>query len=921
MIFSHVTKRQTMSIAIPENFSQKLSNFTTLQLFCNSIVGYMERADFFPEYTRHGVSHVNMVLHWAEQLIPIKTLNQLSENEIIILVLSIITHDIGMFLTNDGVKKVMQKKCIDAKEEIKWGDKWQQYIKELYWLSEKRKNNIFGSSFEINPDCQFDGKTTDDDRKQCGEFLRRHHHELAQQIILDGFPGNHDKDLLEKLNIDNSIRKLIGITVRSHGMAFRDVEPLIVKDFSDLAYPYEGIRIYYIMAILRLADILDASGDRAPQAFEDKQHFESRISHDEFAINQAVKEVEKAYHPRHVLLVRAQPLSGKIYVKLENWLKQIQQELDCCWAVIGDYYEDENSLEFSIRRVKSNIWKERELFEKSFVTKPVTFKVNPDLPKLLIKPLYGDNPSYGIRELLQNAVDACREREVCEIEKNKNQLYQGQVEVRIETTGKGEHPVIRISDNGIGMTEDVILNYYLTSGSSFKTSRQWVEDFTDNENSAKIPRGGRFGIGVLAAFLLGNQVTVTTRHISEKQGYKFTADLNADHIEIQHLDVDKVGTTIEIISSPCNFNNYKISSLQERGWNPIWWQWYHFRTPQITYRYDDIVKESSYFVPSKLEEENQDWLCLNPKEKNLLFFQPSIKEKKYFCNGIMVEFGPDFIKDDIEFKNIGLDFIDKDNQLEIDLSRKNIINFPQKNEFLNALFSYLIANWLISNNVQTGSRPINCSKSQFAISRYAYGNASPSILLSSQGYSLPIPCFMLQRQHKSFLATFGFNSRGNGFEKVMSGINMPLLLLEPATKYTIAQNFFSFITAQSYGHKPKFYVEWFRIPKDEAYIKEWNDYKSWHRDEYTIELKNEKFVYLKNKSYKQNIDHNILLKESPLLIQFCCNAKDYRADQDFKKLLKKFLPPNGWIPFDINERKQKCPPAAGKLLKRFSLSW
>ena len=31
-------------------------------------------------------------------------------------------------------------------------------------------------------------------------------------------------------------------------------------------------------------------------------------------------------------------------------------------------------------------------------------------------------------------------------------------------------------------------------------------------------RGGRFGIGVLAAFLLGNEIDVTTRHVSSEDG-------------------------------------------------------------------------------------------------------------------------------------------------------------------------------------------------------------------------------------------------------------------------------------------------------------------------------------------------------------------------------------------------------------------
>ena len=78
--------------------------------------------------------------------------------------------------------------------------------------------------------------------------------------------------------------------------------------------------------------------------------------------------------------------------------------------------------------------------------------------------------------------------------------YQIQMEFEEQENGNW---IFRIIDKGMGMTKDVILNYFLNVGASFRDDPIWREGFLDNEGNAKVLRSGRFGIGALTAFLLG----------------------------------------------------------------------------------------------------------------------------------------------------------------------------------------------------------------------------------------------------------------------------------------------------------------------------------------------------------------------------------------------------------------------------------
>src|SRR6185437_13203676 len=96
----------------------------------------------------------------------------------------------------------------------------------------------------------------------------------------------------------------------------------------------------------------------------------------------------------------------------------------------------------------------------------------PDVLKLFVEPLYGERPEIGIRELMQNAVDAVRElREYVEKHPEFAKFLQpketADITIWLDDPDQNGFAVLTVSDHGIGMTEETIANYFLIAGASF----------------------------------------------------------------------------------------------------------------------------------------------------------------------------------------------------------------------------------------------------------------------------------------------------------------------------------------------------------------------------------------------------------------------------------------------------------------------
>lgn len=142
-----------------------------------------------------------------------------------------------------------------------------------------------------------------------------------------------------------------------------------------------------------------------------------------------------------------------------------------------------------------------------FLTESVKFKVSNEIIPNLIRPLYGDSPECGLREIVQNALDACKEYKK-EAPSDSAELY---VTVKVEVGEDRKRITVR--DNGIGMTKEILLNKYFVVGESSK-------------KESDVDVVGQFGIGALAAFLLGDQISVRTKNEQENVVYQFSYALN-----------------------------------------------------------------------------------------------------------------------------------------------------------------------------------------------------------------------------------------------------------------------------------------------------------------------------------------------------------------------------------------------------------
>ena len=132
--------------------------------------------------------------------------------------------------------------------------------------------------------------------------------------------------------------------------------------------------------------------------------------------------------------------------------------------------------------------------------------------------LYSD-PSVFVRELIQNAIDAVRTRE--QLDKNLPSDWKGQINIRCWMDQEGYH-WFRIEDNGIGMTEDIIMNYFLKIGSSYYSSDTFLKAKLQCNADPDYMPISRFGIGILSCFMGDNetnQVEISTKHFKEGNIY------------------------------------------------------------------------------------------------------------------------------------------------------------------------------------------------------------------------------------------------------------------------------------------------------------------------------------------------------------------------------------------------------------------
>ncbi len=124
---------------------------------------------------------------------------------------------------------------------------------------------------------------------------------------------------------------------------------------------------------------------------------------------------------------------------------------------------------------------------------------------LMIHSLYSDKDIF-LRELISNASDAVDKLRFEAL--RDESLYEGDSDLKIGVQVDRASRTITITDNGIGMTRDEVIENIGTIASS--GTRRFFERLTGDE--AKDARLiGQFGVGFYSAFMVADRVTLLTR--------------------------------------------------------------------------------------------------------------------------------------------------------------------------------------------------------------------------------------------------------------------------------------------------------------------------------------------------------------------------------------------------------------------------
>lgn len=206
------------------------------------------------------------------------------------------------------------------------------------------------------------------------------------------------------------------------------------------------------------------------------------------------------------------------------------------------------------------------------------------LLQLMIHSLYS-NKEIFLRELISNASDALDKLNFLSVSDDayKSLKFEPKIELKLDKDKK----ILTISDNGIGMNKDDLINHLGTIAKS--GTKSFLENLSgDAKKDSQLI--GQFGVGFYSAFMVADKIEVLSKKALENEAYLWSSDANG--YEIEEAQKDTQGTSITLHLKDEEFlNEFKIEGIVEKYSN-------HIQFP--------IFMEKEEFVPLSEEEQKEN---------------------------------------------------------------------------------------------------------------------------------------------------------------------------------------------------------------------------------------------------------------------------------------------------------------------------
>lgn len=448
-------------------------------------------------YTLHDETHLFRVLEIMGLLLGKDNVKNLSTPELELLLLAAFFHDLGM--------------SPDEKEIVSWRKFWDEdpQISEAEEAS-FRKFSVYVKTHSGHLDrirvAVREKRMTETDKLKDDlvvRYIRETHASRARQII--------QEDWMHKIRFgDTDLSVPLATICFSHT---EDPMELLRLDDALLCGQDVFASLPIVGVILRLADILDFDSKRAPDALFSNLDISNPTSFIEW---QKHRSVEAWHISESVIKLQARCKHPSIEYAIRNYCDSVDHELSDCGNVLTSLNEllalkgRKLKVKLPFRMDRSGIEAEKDLYGKpSYIFRNTAFTLskNQIVDLLMGTKLYG-RPEVALRELVQNSIDTCLLR--ASLQKSWNDKYDPKIAIRLYAGDHGR--VLEVEDNGMGMDQLIIDNYYTKVGTSFYTSENFqllkAEERVDFEPTS------RFGIGILSVFMVADEFSVETKHLT-----------------------------------------------------------------------------------------------------------------------------------------------------------------------------------------------------------------------------------------------------------------------------------------------------------------------------------------------------------------------------------------------------------------------
>jgi hypothetical protein len=422
--------------------------------------------DTFPDYTLHDRRHAENVVRRMEELLG-KHVDQVMPLEAAMLILAAYFHDIGMVYRPDEVRALL--------EEQEFKDYLDQHPSAFVRVAQAE---------DFPDDVILD-------------YCRARH---ADRVSVHLYQLDQDRLAWQGV----SFVEALATVCKSHN------EPLAELRSERFETDFlAGCDLRLCAILLRAADLLDFDQTRSPVAvYEhlrlDEAEGSRRVSRAEWSKHMAA--LGFVFPPERVsgyaVKLIARPKQPGVENTIRRFLDVVEDELQGCRVL----------LDFCDPRWRTLTWPgsvdRRGIVSQGYRWGDYRFVLD---RQAVLQLFMGDrlyaNPYVFIRELLQNAIDACR------LNVYLHDADPDSMEVHISAweDSSGDY-WFRVDDTGVGMDQHIIEKYFLGVGRSYYSSDELqAEILRKRTKGRKFMSISRFGIGVLSTFIVGDHVEVSTR--------------------------------------------------------------------------------------------------------------------------------------------------------------------------------------------------------------------------------------------------------------------------------------------------------------------------------------------------------------------------------------------------------------------------